>query len=185
MEIWKDIKGYEGLYQISNLGRVKSLPRNGTILEERILKQSLTKRKYLTVILCKNNLIKNKQVHRLVAENFIPNIHNKPIINHINGIKTDNRVENLEWCTYSENNFHAIKTGLRPSLRGKQNKNSKIIYKIDKYNNKIIEIFYGIGEIERRIKRDASAISKCCRKCKNYKTAYGFKWCYKEDYENI
>ena len=136
-------------------------------------------------MLCKNNLIKNKQVHRLVAESFIPNTYNKPIINHINGIKTDNRVENLEWCTYSENNLHAIKTGLRLPPRGKQNKNSKIIYKVDATTNKIIETFYGIGEIERKTRRDASAISKCCRKCKSYNTAYGFKWCYKEDYENV
>lgn len=184
-EVWKDIPGYEGFYQVSNLGKIKSLPRNGTILTERILKENLSARKYYFVLLSKNNNVKAKQIHRLVAETFIPNTNNYPIINHKNGNKLDNRVENLEWCTYSRNNKHAFDIGLRKGLKGKDNKNSKIIYKIDKNTNKIIESFYGIGEIARKINKDTSSISKCCRKCKNYNTAYGYKWAYKEDYFNV
>lgn len=95
-EIWKDIKGYEGIYQVSNLGKVKSLLRN------KLFKVSLNKYGYPRVS------FKNKTytVHRLVAEAFIPNPYNKPTVNHKNKIKTDNTVENLEWMTIGENNKH-------------------------------------------------------------------------------
>ena len=109
-EIWKDIKGYEGLYQVSNLGRVKSLERYDSYnkkVDEKILK---TKENlgYIYVNLHKNGIQKGYKVHRLVAEAFIPNPDNKPCIDHINTIVTDNRVENLRWCTYSENNRNPI-----------------------------------------------------------------------------
>lgn len=111
-EIWRDVVGYEGLYQVSNIGRVKSLPRNGTIKEERILKPRITKNGYLYVHLRNGSISKYVKVHKMVAVAFIPNPENKPQINHINGIKTDNRVDNLEWNTASENMLHAIKLGL-------------------------------------------------------------------------
>jgi hypothetical protein len=105
-EVWKDIVEYEGLYMVSNLGRVKSLPRSGTILQEKILSQRVG-RKYLCVMLCKNNIKKCTSVHRLIAQAFIPNPDNKPQVNHKNGIKTDNIVCNLEWVTAKENSQHA------------------------------------------------------------------------------
>lgn len=121
-EIWKDIKGYEDLYQISNLGNVKSLYRiinytfNGKPkkrkIYEKILKKSVNRFGYEYVCLSREYKTHKVKVHRLVAEAFIPNVNNKPQVNHINGVKTDNRVENLEWCNNSENMQHAVKTGL-------------------------------------------------------------------------
>lgn len=97
-EIWKDIKGYEGKYQISNFGRVKSLPRNGTINKERILKTKLTKFGYERVYLRNKNTRTWFLIHRLVAMYFIPNPDNLPQVNHKDECKTNNHVENLEWC---------------------------------------------------------------------------------------
>ncbi len=176
-EIWRDISGYEEIYQVSNLGNVMSLKYNGGN-KKQLLKQGKTKTGYYFVCLCKNGNVKLYRVHRLVAETFIPKILNKEWINHKDGNKLNNNVNNLEWCTPSENNIHALKTKLRVGLRGKDNKNSKKIYQIDIKSNKIINIFYGIGEVERYFKKDCSSISKCCRNCKNYNTAYGYKWSY-------
>jgi len=105
-EQWEDIKGYEGLYQVSNLGRVKGIDRisaNGRHLKEKILSQKHTTNGYLEVIFCKNNKVKYFLVHRLVAEAFIPNPENKPQVNHIDEDKTNNRDTNLEWMTIKEN----------------------------------------------------------------------------------
>ena len=106
-EIWKDIEGYEGLYQISNLGKVKSIRFN----KERLLKYDKST-SYLRIKLCKDGIETNYLIHRLVAKAFIPNPDNKPQVNHIDGIKTNNSVDNLEWCTASENQTHALKTKL-------------------------------------------------------------------------
>lgn len=117
-EIWKDIKGYEGLYQISSVGRVKRIdkeiivktPHKGTfvkIWKGRILKPG--KGMYFMIDLCKNNKVKRKLIHRLVAETFIPNPENKPQVNHIDGNKYNNKVSNLEWVSISENAIHAYR----------------------------------------------------------------------------
>lgn len=113
IESWKDIKGYEGMYQVSNLGRVKSCIRvvnagancnhDKSTIPERILKVNHSG-KYCQVILSKNGKVKAKTVHRLVAEAFIPNVNNFPCINHRDENKHNNRVDNLEWCTYKYNN---------------------------------------------------------------------------------
>lgn len=119
-EIWKDIKGYEGLYQVSNIGRVKSLKKevNGRgnkirIVKERILKPVIVYNGYERVILSKNCKTKLYRVNRLVAQAFIPNNNNYPIINHIDGNKRNNIVDNLEWCSYSHNNREAYRLGLK------------------------------------------------------------------------
>ena len=119
LEQWKDIKGYEGLYQVSNYGRVKRKYNNGKI---RILKPISTNNGYLRVSLSKNSVNNTYFVHRLVAQAFILNPENKPEVNHIDGDKTNNKIENLEWCTRSENIQHAFYTGLNqidPALIGK------------------------------------------------------------------
>ncbi len=131
-EIYKDIPEYEGRYQVSNFGRIKSLAKtiNTTLniqyLPEKIMKCSVTKDGYIEAHLRKNNKPKIFKVHRLVGIAFIPNPNNKPYINHINGKKADNYVENLEWCTAHENVKHAYKTGLKTSLKMGANGNSKL-----------------------------------------------------------
>jgi hypothetical protein len=118
-EIWKDIQGYEGLYQVSNLGRVKSLPRrivdrkNNRFFKGRVLKSYLDKDGYPTTIMSNKNKKRVIHVHRLVAETFIPNPENKGTVNHIDGNKQNNRVGNLEWCTQLENIRHAFSMGLK------------------------------------------------------------------------
>lgn len=117
-EIWKDIFNYEGLYQVSNTGKVKSLERksfNGHVLitnKERFLKFGNNGNGYLFVNLSKDNTQKRLYVHRLVAFAFIPNPLNKETVNHKDGNKLNNCVENLEWCSQKENNQHARRTGL-------------------------------------------------------------------------
>lgn len=118
MEIWKDIEGYEGLYQVSNLGRVKSLSRliereRSYYSKEKLLKVVINKYNYCKVNLYKSNKIKSFTVHRLVANTFLSNPYNKPQVNHIDGDKCNNCVNNLEWTTASENTQHAIDTGLK------------------------------------------------------------------------
>jgi len=113
MEIFKEVKGYEGLYQVSNRGTIKSLPR-GSRKGIKILRQEIVKRNttnYRRVSLCKDGIVKRFQVHRLVAEMFIANPENKPFVNHIDNSGENNSVENLEWCTHSENMIHAEKQG--------------------------------------------------------------------------
>ena len=117
MEIWKDIKGYEGIYQVSNLGNIKSLSRfmeRGKFThfsKEVIMNGQLDKDGYNVFMLTLNRKQKLLKGHRLVAEAFILNPENKPQVNHINGIKTDNTIKNLEWNTNSENQLHSYKIG--------------------------------------------------------------------------
>ena len=110
-EIWRDIEGFEGHYQISNYGRVKSF-KNGEVI---IRKPHVDKDGYLQICFCDKSNHKWFKVHRLVAIAFIPNPENKETINHIDGCKMNNFVENLEWATRTENNQHAVRIGLMKS----------------------------------------------------------------------
>lgn len=129
-EVWKDIDGYEGYYQVSNMGRVISFDRkvkcrgnNYRIIPGRTLK-AIHYAQYDSVGLWKNRTRKMMRIHRLVATAFMQNSLNKPHINHIDGNKLNNCASNLEWCTSSENNIHAYKTGLRAT--GEDHPNSKL-----------------------------------------------------------
>jgi len=152
-EIWKDIKGYEGIYEVSNLGRVRSIPRNGTINKTKILSPALIHGYYS---LCLRN--KNKKMHRvsrLVAQAFIPNPENKPEVNHIDGNKKNNVVCNLEWNTASENMLHAFKTGLH-NLEGERHPRSKLtqdqvecikwLYNRHKIKQNVLAWIYKVGQ---------------------------------------
>ena len=124
-EVWKDIEGYEGLYQVSNFGNIKSLARivhsekrSDYKIKEKVLKQSDTTTGYKKVELHKDNKKrKSFKVHRLVAQAFIPNPENKREVNHIDGNKHNNNVNNLEWVTSSENKLHAFEMHLNPTKR--------------------------------------------------------------------
>ena len=119
-EVWKDVIGYEGLYQVSNLGRVKSFPRHGTPSNcARILKQHKDGKGYKRLWLCKEGIQKNYKVHRLVAEAFLPNVDNLPQVNHKDENKANNSVSNLEWCN---NQYNAPYNGRMEKIADKISK---------------------------------------------------------------
>lgn len=161
-EIWKDIKGYEGLYQVSNLGRVKSLLRKvphlggyRTIPERvvKIHKSSTTG--YKMAHLCKNSTYKLYLVHRLVAEAFVPNPHNLPYVNHKNEIRTDNNAENLEWCTP---NYNIEYSHVRERLA------FKIQKAVEQYDldGRLVKVYNSTKIAGNVIGVSPSSIAKCC-----------------------
>ena len=129
MEVWKDILGYEGIYQVSDAGRVRSVDRLNSRGYKRkgvIRKLQNGNRGYKTVGLNRDGVMAYHQVHRLVAIAFIPNPDNFPQVNHTEGNKSDNRACKLEWCTAAENTEHAVKMGLRDTCRGERHSKSKL-----------------------------------------------------------
>ena len=172
VEEWKDIIDFKGIYQVSNLGRVKSLPRNTKnqyANQERILKVSIDKDGYEVVGLNK----KMYKVHRLVASAFIPKIEEKNIINHKDGNKRNNNVNNLEWCTTQENIIHAYKTGLAIAKKGVESKKTKSIIIKNEYEE--IEFMSEIDASEF-LNVGRTAISNCLKgrskTCKGYEIRY-------------
>lgn len=119
-EIWQDIEGYEGLYKVSNLGRVMSIKSNI------VLSNEITKKGYCRVALYNKKFKKKILVHRLVAKSFVPNPYNKPFINHKDADKSNNIFNNLEWCTQSENERHAWDNELKKRRFGEENNLSKL-----------------------------------------------------------
>lgn len=180
-EIWKDVIGYEGLYQVSNLGKIKRVMfTNGkySFKKERLLNKFLING-YEKVELNKNGIGKPKFIHRLVAEAFIPNPENKLQVNHIDGNKQNNCISNLEWATPSENTKHAYMTGLAKSPNinkyGNLNHSSKEVIQYDLKNIKI-KTYGSTKEVMRVTGYDSSCIARCCRG--KLKTAYGYVWRY-------
>lgn len=150
-EIWKDIEGYEGLYQVSSQGRVKRLASRvevadrGTRYFPENIRKPVNVHGYLYCTLYKGNKECRKAIHRLVASAFIDNPENKPQVNHINGNKLDNRAENLEWCTQSENNLHAFSLGLMKAYDRHGNKNPMYGKKMSDYTkSRIIASHLGV-----------------------------------------
>jgi hypothetical protein len=139
MENWKDIKSYEGIYQASDLGNLRSLnyKRTGKI---QVLKPALDNKGYLRTAFMKDGILKTVKVHRVIAQTFLNTIDDKNQVNHINGIKTDNNLINLEWCNNTENQNHAIKIGLvkqkSGNLHHKTKHSDELIIKIyNEYKN--------------------------------------------------
>jgi hypothetical protein len=142
-EIWKSVVGYEGKYEVNNLGIVRSIPRKYWGRTYRNLAPNMDNSGYFYVSLSKDRQVKSIKIHRLVAMAFIDNPKGKPMINHKNGIKTDNRVENLEWCTNSENQIHARRVLKNPNFKepphyyGKENPAAKIVLKVNLFGEAV------------------------------------------------
>jgi hypothetical protein len=153
-EFWKDVIGYEGIYQVSNTGRVKSLARANTYFnprvgkevtryyKDRFMKVKKNRGGYYTAHLRdeENGLETWPVVHRLVAEAFIPNEKNKPTVNHIDGVKTNNHVSNLEWATHSENTQHAFDMGLAKPCRNQKSRFGSASHQAKLTEQQVIEI---------------------------------------------
>jgi hypothetical protein len=185
-EEWRDIKTYEGIYQVSNKGRIRSLDRYGkrtenTIrkLKGRILKPFPVQAGYLSVYLCNEYGKKSFKVHRLVATAFLSNPKQKNEVNHKDGNRQNNEADNLEWVTKSENQLHSFRVLHRtPIMLGKFNEmcpNSKPVNQYSK-NGELIKTWPSTMEVERTHGWSASNIAGCCRG--EHFSAYGYKWKY-------
>lgn len=173
VEEWRDIEGFEGFYQVSNAGRVRSLDHEtaGKRWKGRIL--SLGCSGYQTVKLSKGKERTSKRVHRLVALAFIDNPEGHIEVNHLDGNKKNNRVENLEWCSPNGNKMHAWRTGLT------QKPPSQMQFPIiQMINGSEIAIFSSIKEAGELLNISSADICKCCKGRR--KTAGGYEWKYKE-----
>lgn len=190
MEIWKDIKGYEELYQVSNLGRVKSLDhyikqRNNSkkLYKGQMIKPQLNHQEqgYFIVGLSKNNKRKCYYIHRLVAEHFIENPKNKPEVNHKDGNKLNNRIDNLEWATREEQMTHAYKHQLQtPPQLGKfgwKSFTGHPVKQIDIVSGKTIKEYGSMEEAARQLGiKSPSNIRGCI--IGRQKSCAGYKWEY-------
>lgn len=178
MEIWKFIDGYNNLYMISNLGRIKSFVK---YKEGKILKPFICRNGYEGIKLVNNGRRHGYRIHRLVAQYFITNEDsNKTEVNHKDGNKLNNLVDNLEWCTRSYNTQHAWDKGLNKGYI--HNKNP--IAMIDKDTNKVLKIFNNVCDACRYLNTkitNRTGILQCCNKKQYRKTAIGYKWSYIKD----
>jgi hypothetical protein len=182
-EVWKDIPNYEGLYQISNRGKVKSFCRKNTI----ILKGEIDRNGYERVILCKGKQHKSWTIHRLVGLTFLSNPHNYPQINHKDENKLNNNVDNLEWCTASYNNSYndrMKRIGKKSSIT-KKGKHFSPRTEFKKGDNvkkvrcvELNKIYNSIKEASEELHIPNGNIVNVCKKKKYNKSAGGYKWEY-------
>lgn len=172
-EVWKDIDGWEGQYQISNLGRVKSLPKklHRGMTKERIMKSTNNGSDYFIVGFRNGNRRKSYLVHRLVAKAFIPNPKNKEEVNHIDGNKQNNIYTNLEWTTKQENINHAWRTGL-----SSMEKLDVVRIKVDQFteDGRYITTYNSMSEAEKATRASVGEIGKCCRGLAYH--SGGYRW---------
>lgn len=189
-EIWKDVKGYEGRYKVSNLGNVKSLLGR----KERVLRPLNQSKGYYKVILYNKGNRENRCIHRLVAESFISNPENKIDVNHKDGNKHNNNVSNLEWNTRSENMKHAYRIGII-SISKKQSEDFKKrimnsikrkTKKVIQYdlNNKYIKKWNSINEAGKNLGIQPGNICSCCKGKLNKTGGYIWKYADKERRSN-
>ena len=171
VEIWKDIEGYDGMYQVSNKGRVKSLKFG----KEKILRPGKNGNGYLFVYLYKNRKKKMCKVHRLVAMTFLPNPDNLPQVNHKNEDKTDNKVVNLEWCSAKYNINYGTRTQ-RQAEKLTNYKRSKPVIQYSK-SGEFVREWKSIMDVERNLGFNRGNIFHCCTG--RYHSAYNFIWTYK------
>lgn len=177
---WKDIVGYENEYQINQFGEIRTLKDSSKLKKYDVLKPQISKRNgYVYQMLYKNGKEKLLRVHRLVAMVFLPNPNNLPQVNHKDGNKQNNSVDNLEWCEQSDNMKHAYKNGLQIPSENQR----KAIINTNKLKQKkvcqikdgeVINTFSGISEASRQTKISISCISRCCNLKR--KSTNGYEW---------
>lgn len=191
-ELWKDIQGYDGLYQVSNLGRVRSVShmaemrRNGTIIlvqkEGKILTPLTRRHGYLSVMLYgrgghPTRHFKQISIHRLVAEAFVENPNGYDEVNHIDECKTNNRADNLEWCDRKYNvNYGTTQSRRSESTINLPSKSKRVVQKT--LSGDFVAEWPSMAEIERQTGYSKSAICNCCQRKYGRSNAYGYTWSY-------
>ena len=182
VEEWRDVVGFEVLYEVSNLGRVKSHKGRN----DKILTPIKCGKGYLQLILCADGKHKNVMIHRMVAKAFIPNPNEERTVNHKDGNKKNNCVDNLEWCSYSDNLKHAYANGLNHWNPKKGRKQTPVV-KMDLHTHEILGEYESIGDAFRSLEEYGNkpvrcgSIARCCRGV--YKSAHGYFWRFKESEE--
>lgn len=177
-EVWKDVNGYEGLYQVSNLGRIRSFIKcNAHPNTPRIMKLQLNRKGYVKC----HFFDKLVSVHRLVAESFINNPDNKPQVNHKDGNKSNNHFSNLEWVTNSENQIHANANGLNENR--KKSHKQKVCKRVSQFDLDMncVGSYESSASAARITGVNQSAISSCCRGLYGFKTAGGYIWRFEKE----
>lgn len=180
-EVWKPVKGYEGLYEISSLGRLRSMPKQCGLSPRKmkIINPVIDKDGYLRASLYKNGISKNRHIHRLVAEAFIPNPNNLPQVNHKDEDKKNNCTDNLEWCTnYYNSNYGSRNITISEKMKGKNVNCPSLSKRVAQYtkDGRLIAIYPSSMEAYRQTGCDSSWIIKCCKGTVAY--AKGYIWRY-------
>ena len=170
MEIWKEVAGYDGKYKVSNLGNVMSMNYRLTN-KPKLLHPTVNAVGYCELTLTKDGKRTRHQVHRLVAEAFIPNAENKKCVNHIDFDKTNNSADNLEWCSYLENTAHSLQR-ITEATRAA---NNKAVVQCDLAGN-VIAVYDSISEASRRTNINCGHICQCAKG--KEKTSGGYRWAY-------